>query len=123
MNNDVIKNGISDAVDTESTLLADMYANRLVSQIENSGDRISLTFTGQGALAFAKALISMVDARKDQIVESKHEDSLIPKKDVIARLGVTHATLWNWEKKHYLMPVKIGRKVFYHSGDVDNLSK
>ena len=75
MNNNVIKNGISDAVDTESTLLADMYANRLVSQIENSGDRISLTFTGQGALAFAKALIAMVDARKDQIVESKHEDS------------------------------------------------
>lgn len=123
MNNDVIKNGISDAVDTESTLLADMYANRLVSQIENSGDRISLTFTGQGALAFAKALIAMVDARKDQIVESKHEDSLIPKKDVMSRLGVTHATLWNWEKKHYLMPVKIGRKVFYHSGDVDNLIK
>jgi hypothetical protein len=41
----------------------------------------------------------------------------------MSRLGVTHATLWNWEKKHYLMPVKIGRKVFYHSGDVDNLSK
>jgi len=95
----------------------------LVSQIENSGDRISLTFTAQGALAFAKALISMVDEKKSQVVESKHEDSLIPKKDVMSRLGVTHATLWNWEKKHYLMPVKIGRKVFYHSGDVDNLSK
>lgn len=76
MNNDVIKNGISDAVDTESTLLADMYASHLVSQIENSGDRISLTFTAQGALAFAKALIAMADERKCQVVESKHEDSL-----------------------------------------------
>ena len=123
MNNDVIKTGMSNMVDTESTLLADMYASHLVSQIENSGDRISLTFTAQGALAFAKALIAMADERKGQVVESKHEDCLIPKKDVMSRLGVTHATLWNWEKKHYLMTVKIGRKVFYHSGDVDNLSK
>lgn len=48
MNNDVVKTGMNNMVDTESTLLADMYASHLVSQIENSGDRISLTFTAQG---------------------------------------------------------------------------
>ena len=86
----------SGVADNNSALFADLYANRLVSQIKNSGDRIDLTFTGEGALAFARAL-------------------------VMSKLGVTHATLWNWANKNYLVPVKVGRKVFYHKADIDHL--
>ena len=37
----------SEVADNNSALFADLYANRLVSQIKNSGDRIDLTFTGE----------------------------------------------------------------------------
>ena len=30
-------------------------------------------------------------------------------------------TLWQWDKSRYLVPVKIGRKVFYRKGDIDKL--
>ena len=102
-------------------LFADLYANRLVSQIKNSGDRIDLTFTGEGALAFARALVKYVDEREPRVVQQEEDDSLMPKQEVMSKLGVTHATLWNWANKNYLVPVKVGRKVFYHKADIDHL--
>jgi hypothetical protein len=36
-------------------------------------------------------------------------------------LGVSSTTLWQWDKSRYLVPVKIGRKVFYRKGDIDKL--
>lgn len=56
----------SGVADNNSALFADLYANRLVSQIKNSGDRIDLTFTGEGALAFARALVKYVDERNQE---------------------------------------------------------
>ena len=111
----------SEVADNNSALFADLYANRLVSQIKNSGDRIDLTFTGEGALAFARALVKYVDEREPRVVQQEEEDSLMPKQEVMSQLGVTHATLWNWANKNYLVPVKVGRKVFYHKADIDHL--
>lgn len=111
----------SEVEDNNSALFADLYANRLVSQIKNSGDRIDLTFTGEGALAFARALVKYVDEREPRVVQQEEDDSLMPKQEVMSKLGVTHATLWNWANKDYLVPVKVGRKVFYHKADIDLL--
>ena len=111
----------SGVADNNSALFADLYANRLVSQIKNSGDRIDLTFTGEGALAFARALVKYVDEREPKVVQQEEDDSLMPKQEVMSKLGVTHATLWNWANKNYLVPVKVGRKVFYHKADIDHL--
>ena len=98
----------SGVADNNSALFADLYANRLVSQIKNSGDRIDLTFTGEGALAFARALVKYVDEREPRVVQQEEEDSLMPKQEVMSKLGVT-------------VPVKVGRKVFYHKADIDRL--
>jgi len=84
----------------------------------NSAD---LTFTGEGALAFARALVKYVDEREPRVVQQEEDDSLMPKQEVMSKLGVTHATLWNWANKNYLVPVKVGRKVFYHKADIDHL--
>ena len=111
----------SEVADNNSALFADLYANRLVSQIKNSGDRIDLTFTGEGALAFARALVKYVDEREPRVAQQEEENSLMPKQEVMSKLGVTHATLWNWANKNYLVPVKVGRKVFYHKADIDHL--
>ena len=79
----------SGVADNNSALFADLYANRLVSQIKNSGDRIDLTFTGEGALAFARALVKYVDEREPRVVQQEEEDSLMPKQEVMSKLGVT----------------------------------
>lgn len=35
--------------------------------------------------------------------------------------GPDPSTLWRWEQRGYLTPVKIGVKVFYRQGDLDRL--
>ena len=50
-------------------------------------------------------------------------DTLIQKEDARVRLlgGVNPSTLWRWEKRGYLRPVRIGVKVFYRRRDIDGL--
>ena len=107
--------------DNSSVLIADLYANRLVSQIYTTGDHIALTFTSEGALAFAKAIMKYLDEQEANNAKPDGEDPLLPKHEVMVKLGVTNATLWNWERRNYLVPVKIGRRVYYKKSAIDRL--
>lgn len=75
----------------------------------------------------AKGLIKAVQqVIYEEINEEKanQQDSdieLITKQDVIDKLHVSSTTLWIWEKRKYLVPVKIGRRIFYKRRDVNNL--
>ena len=55
--------------------------------------------------------------------EEEKADVLLTEKEVCDRLGVTHATLWNWNKKKYLCHVKIGHRVMWKQSDIDKLLK
>ena len=107
--------------DNSSALIADLYANRLVSQIYTTGDHIALTLTNEGALAFAKAIMKYLNEQVANNAKPKDEDPLVPKHDVMVKLGVTNATLWTWERRNYLVPVKIGRRVYYKKSAIDSL--
>lgn len=102
---------------------SEMFAKRLVSAISKGNDHISLTLTEKGAIAFARELSECILAEKAAQTTDKQEDdsALLTKQEVMDRLDVSCTTLWLWEKKNYLMPVKIGRKVFYRTGDINRL--
>jgi len=51
-----------------------------------------------------------------------HSDFLVAKEEARARLGRPDpSTLWRWEKAGYLIPVRIGTRVFYRQSDLDRL--
>ena len=77
--------------------------------------------TMTSGVADNNSAVKYVDEREPRVVQQEEEDSLMPKQEVMSKLGVTHATLWNWANKNYLVPVKVGRKVFYHKADIDHL--
>lgn len=53
--------------------------------------------------------------------ESNSEVGVMTKQEVIEKLNVSSTTLWLWEKKKYLVSVKIGRRIFYRRCDIENL--
>ncbi len=57
---------------------------------------------------------------EDELRMNREED-LIPRNTTIERLNVDPSTLWRWEKQKYLLPVRIGGKVYYRKSDIDNL--
>lgn len=52
-------------------------------------------------------------------IRSTPDDKLVPLKEVAEVLKVNRTTLYHWSKKGYLIPIKIGRKVFYRQNDIN----
>lgn len=66
----------------------------------------------------------LVEKILDEIVPVAAENAvekLLTKQEVMEKFGVCHTTLYNWEKNHVLIPVKVGRKIHYRLGDVQAL--
>ena len=101
----------------------EMFAKRLVSAISKGNDRVSLTLTEKGAVAFARELSECILSENATQVagDSGDNGALLTKREVMDRFGVSSTTLWLWGKRHYLIPVKIGRKVFYRLNDINKL--
>ena len=99
-----------------------LFAKQLVSSIARGEKHISLTLTGKSVLAFARELSQCILAGNATMAsKEKDDDALLTKKEVMERLGVSSTTLWNWENDRYLLPVKVGRKVFYRISDINQL--
>ncbi len=95
-------------------------AKDLLSEVTRSKDRVNITFTAEGALAFAKAL-RIREKESSRYIQQAENSDLIPKKDILKKFGITQATVYNWQDRGYLTPIKIGRKVFYRKEEIDNL--
>ena len=65
--------------------------------------------------------IVLLEEAEIEKANSSKQDELITKKEVMENLNVSPTTLWLWEKRKYLVPVKIGRRVFYKHQDINKL--
>lgn len=54
--------------------------------------------------------------------ETETKERLMTQEEVAKHFGVTRNTLWRWEKQNYLVPLHVGRKVYYKSFDVERLT-
>ena len=100
----------------------ELLEKRLVSQINKAGDHITLTFTSKGAASLIRGIQSLIEEGKVRR-SIPAIDGLIPKKEVMLRLDISHATLYNWKKDGTLIPVKVGKKYYYRAEDVALMEK
>lgn len=74
----------------------------------------------------AQDLKNAIDASIQQAIQELMEnmpmsDKLVPLKEVAETLNVSRCTLNRWNKDGYLVPIKIGRKVFYRQNDINEI--
>lgn len=79
-------------------------------------------------LVSAQDLKNAIDASIQQVIQELNEDvsksnndNLVPLKEVAETLNVSRCTLNRWNKDGYLVPIKIGRKVFYRQNDINKI--
>lgn len=79
-------------------------------------------------LVNAQDLKNAIDASIQQAIQELNEgvsksnnDNLVPLKEVAETLNVSRCTLNRWNKDGYLVPIKIGRKVFYRQNDINKI--
>ena len=107
-----------------------LLASQLVSEIRKSPGHYSFTLTDTGVTEFARALqMAAFEEVSEKMAEERDnlfpnsDGSLISKKQVMLGFDVSHATLWKWHKKGYLIPVKVGKRVYYRREDINRLLK
>lgn len=86
---------------------------------------MSITVRLGDLMAANRKLLSQMrgeDRREaERIAATEKEQELIPRLALAKRLHVDPSTLWDWANRGYLVPVKIGSKVYYRPSDVDRV--
>ena len=109
----------------DSNIEQRMFACNLISGIEKSQNHIRFILTTEGAIALAEALRpSVIKEGIDTFIPVQKEshddikDALLTRKEVVIGLSVSLFTLHKWEKSGYLVPIKVGKRVYYHREDI-----
>lgn len=96
----------------------------LFELLESGQSNLIIQVRGEDLLKFTEDIMERAAENERLRIENEEQrDILIPKEQVLAMLGVCDATLRQWSKRNYLVPVKAGRKVMYRKSDIDKLFK
>ena len=93
----------------------------ILSLIESGVTGLTLSLKIEDLREFAHLLIEKTKEQLLPIIVSASHEDLLTKKEVLEKFNVCHTTLWNWERKGYLIPVKIGRKISYRQADIERI--
>ena len=66
-------------------------------------------------------LVEKALADLERVVVEKRETILYTQQEVVDKLKVDPSTLWRWQKRGYLVPVKVGGENRYRSTDIDKI--
>ena len=93
--------------------------NDILSLIGSGVTGLTLNIKGEDLEIFAENLIAKAKEQLLPIMVSAAQETLLTKKEVLEKFDVCDTTLWNWARKGYLIPVKIGKMVRYRQSDVE----
>ncbi len=66
-------------------------------------------------------LVERTIADLEKMIAERRETIYMTKDQVLAKLNVAPSTLWRWQKRGYLVPVKVGGENRYRSTDIDKI--
>ena len=94
----------------------------IFSIIQNGSSKIRLEVSGEDLLIFSNDLINRTKEELASLeVEKNREEAYLSKADVKHLCGICDATVWHWQKRGYLNPIRIGRKVRYKKSDIEKI--
>ncbi len=66
-------------------------------------------------------LIDKVRSDLEKEIAQKQGVTYLTREEVLEKLSVVPSTLWRWQKRGYLIPVKVGGENRYRSTDIDRI--
>lgn len=92
-----------------------------LSELIKSRANVSISISACELADFAEDLIDRTRrSLENDIAESRSE--VFYSKDQVCRiLSINPSTLWNWDKRNYLKPIKVGGLNRYRKSDIDGI--
>ena len=88
--------------------------------IKNGASNVMLSVTPADLQEFA---LEIVRQCRSVPAEKENDESYLSRKETLARLRCSDASLWRWQKEGVLVPVKVGAMSLYRLSDVRRLLK
>lgn len=93
-----------------------------LKQFIQNGVDLTLTIKSSDLMEFGRYLIDTAQEEAVERVKQGKEDVLLTVEEAMALLKVKNrATLWRWEKRGYLAPVRGGKKCLYRRSDIEQM--
>jgi len=83
--------------------------------------KINLTVSFMDLVKFSESLIAETKRQLKTTVEEENQDRLITRNETAEMLKVSFPTLWRWEQRGTLVPVRIGKRNLYSLNDVKKI--
>lgn len=93
----------------------------IIELVKSGVTGLTLNIKIEDLIKFANHFINETKEALLTPLVKESQEKLLPKAEVLDRFNICPTTLWNWEKKKYIEPVKIVRKVYYRQADVQCL--
>lgn len=68
-----------------------------------------------------KRLVETAISGLERAVSAKDSAVLLTREQVMQKLNVVPSTLWRWQKRGYLVPLRVGGENRYRSTDIDKI--
>ena len=85
----------------------------LFSILSDGKAHIKVEMNAADLKAFSDELIQRAKDELGTMVEAARKERMLSKSEVKDLFGVCDATLWHWDKKGILKPVKTGNNILY----------
>lgn len=79
---------------------------------------VRVEMDAEDLMAFSHTLIQRAKDELSSMVAEAQKERMLTKAEVKSLFGVCDTTLWNWQNKGILTPVKTGNKILYHESEV-----
>ncbi|MEI8087157.1 MAG: helix-turn-helix domain-containing protein [Paludibacter sp.] len=92
----------------------------LIIECLESGADVTLNVKATDLREFAQLLMCNAAREASELQRKKDEEVYYSVEDVMSILNVKdRSTMWRWQQKDYLTPVKVGKMVRYRKSDVE----
>lgn len=92
--------------------------DELFNIINDGKAHVKVEMDAEDLMAFSETLIQRAKDELGSMVAEAQKERMLTKAEVKNIFGVCDTTLWNWQNKGILKPVKIGNKILYHESEV-----
>ncbi len=83
------------------------------------GGNVSITLKQSDLIEFARGIVSDAIDKYRKEISANPEEVFYTIKQVTTTLNVDRTTLYNWEKRGYLTPHRVGGLLRYSKSDID----
>lgn len=82
---------------------------------------VTISITAGELADFADDLVDKTRRKLEKSIAENQSEVFYSKEQVCRILSINPSTLWNWDKRDYLKPIRVGGMNRYRKSDIDTI--